>query len=275
MDAFYSATVINGITFTHEASLSKELKHSLQSESRCKETLAYLPLPSGWIGTGWLVTQIAKPLTISPKLGRWLIFLGYRARLLRAIKIANPPADIARLGLEQVQRDPAQSVAPTTPLPDVGNLLQTANVVILEHSQYPELGEYLARQIALRTIHRGALEDCLPILIPKGYWKGDTPASASEVLKSLYAVPTDSGDVLRGQMENGGLVFIIEAVDELEKQDDLLLEMFKLKRSKAYPHCFLLLLCTSLVEALQTSDLTQYRLGTPQGIASIENKCLR
>jgi hypothetical protein len=223
----------------------------------------YLPIHSGWVGTGWLVTQIAKPLTISPKLGRWLIFLGYRVRLLRAIKIANPPADIAQFTLEQVQRDAAQSVAGTTPLPDLDRLLQSANVVILEHSQYPEFGEYLARLIALRAIRRGALEDCLPILIPRGYWKGDTPSSASEVLKSLYAVPTDSGDVLRGQMENGGLIFIVEAVDELEKQDDLLLEMFKLKRSSAYPRCYFALLSTSVVEALQSSDLPLYRLVLP------------
>lgn len=76
----------------------------------------------------------------------------------------------------------------------------------------------------------------------------------------FYAVPTDSGDVLRGQMENGELVFIVEAVDELEKVDDLLLEMYKLKRSNGYPHCYFLLLCTSFVDAIQNSSLPQYRV---------------
>jgi hypothetical protein len=64
-------------------------------------------------------------------------------------------------------------------------------------------------------------------------------------------------------MENGGLIFIVEAVDELEKQDDLLLEMFKLKRSSAYPRCYFALLSTSVVEALQSSDLPLYRLVLP------------
>ena len=47
--------------------------------------LLYLPIPRGLIGTSWLITQIAKSLTISPLLDRWILFIGYDERLRKRL----------------------------------------------------------------------------------------------------------------------------------------------------------------------------------------------
>ena len=104
------------------------------------------------------------------------------------------------------------------------------------------------------------IANCIPILIPRGYWKNDTASSASEVIRTLYAVPADSGDVLRGQMENGNLIFLIEGVEESDDGGEaVLLEMTKLRRSNVYPGCFFLLLSLNSSEAIAASTLPRYQ----------------
>lgn len=175
--------------------------------------LLYLPIPGGLIGTRWLITQIAKFVSISPLLGRWIIFVGYPERLRRSLA--------ERVKLEEGNRyqilreGPGAKSETSDLLAQVASNVSTRRFTLIEHDIFQLFPEYLAMSCVTDHCKGTALATTLPILIPASEWKDSVSTSGSQVLRNIYLVPLDEDEMLKGQIERGDLLFIFQNIEQL------------------------------------------------------------
>ncbi len=151
------------------------------------------------LGRGWLRTLVAKPLTISPPLGRWVIFLGYRRRLRRVPTIDAVSRNY--FGLSATLSDGSRSAADSSGIvlhSDIVKQLQQQNCLLLLGRPGSGKSSVLAK-LALLSGDRSALRplpQLTPILIAPEYYKGNLLEAASRVLRERDRVPVDSSEMV-------------------------------------------------------------------------------
>ena len=211
----------------------------------CVLVLLYLPIPRGLIGTSWLITQIAKSLTISPLLGRWILFIGYSDRLRK--RFAPLVLVDARRRYVLVCNSSGSAERTTDQVPITGQLemlLTETRFVLVEHSVMPTLPQSVALACGSDDDGQvGSFAGAIPVLIAPSDWKDNIPTSASNVLRDHFSVPVDASEMLVGQMERGYIVFIIHSLNEFgEKLASVLAEIQKTMDMENFAKCYVRLL---------------------------------
>jgi NACHT domain len=178
----------------------------------CILALRYLP-PNPIFGRNWLASFVVKPLTMIPLTGRWILFLGYRRRVLRMLKRDTPyfglPAAMPSGETVMADGDGAKL------LDMILKQLSVSKQVVLIGR--PGSGKsMLLERIAQSLSEQGFKErKWLPILITSDGYNGDLIESASSVLKERFGIPLDKEDVLLAQMQVGGLLFLLDGLSEI------------------------------------------------------------
>jgi hypothetical protein len=170
------------------------------------------------VGRSWLLTLIAKPLTISPPLGRWALFLGYRRRLHKTPSLVA----VRRTYFGLSARLPDQ----TQTAPDSSGQVLHAHILKQLNQRNclflvgrPGTGKTsVLSKLALLAGENGSLyplNKLRAILIPSEFYKGNLVEAASRVLLERYRIPLDSKEMLTGQVEFGKLLFLFDGLSEV------------------------------------------------------------
>lgn len=174
----------------------------------------------GWIGSDWLLSLVTKPMEVSPRLLRWVLFFGYRKRLLKLLEIEA--ASERYFGL------PATFSGGAAIAPDAeGSALHTAiakglgtnNCLLLQGEGGAGKSTVLARLtwLGLKGRLPGALSKCLPVYVPSSNYESDLIQAVSDTLRRRDGVPVDRrGDIARQQLEAGYLLVLFDGVSEIE-----------------------------------------------------------
>ena len=178
----------------------------------CILLLRYFP-KNPVFGRAWLASFLVKPFTIVPWSGRWLLFLGYRKRLLRMVTSAGP-----YFGLAAVLPSGA-TVSPDA----TGETLMQA---VLDHvstrqplliTGRPGAGKSIllgrAAMALAKSDRRGI--HWLPILVTSDDYEGDLIKAASKVLAERFGIPFDKEEMLVAQMQVGGIVILFDGLSEV------------------------------------------------------------
>ena len=204
----------------------------------------------GLIGTDWLISQITKSLSISPLLSRWILFIGYRERLRARLlpQIAVDGLDNYRLSESvRLNTQPAYTSLAT----QVATSLSVSHFLLVEHEILPFFAEYFALEFTKEKRSKGVLSSSIPVMITASDWKGSIAASASNVLRNDYSVPLDGTEVIIGQMEKGGMVFIVQGLDLLgERLPPVLDDIQRTVDMKIFNKCYVVGCCKSATDPL-------------------------
>jgi hypothetical protein len=232
----------------------------------CVLILLYLPIPRGLIGTSWLITQIAKSLTISPLLGRWILFIGYEDRMRKRLASAVPIEDAHKYALLANAPFPQVRGAHNPPLAlQLARCLAVERFILVEHEVFEPFPEYFALACSDNNSD-GTILSAIPVLIASSDWRDSLVASASNVLRNHYSVPLDATEMLIGQMEKGNLVFIIYGLDKLgEKLPSVLDDIQRMMDTESFTKCYAIGCCTLTSDPLLRSSPALCRVvATPE-----------
>lgn len=178
----------------------------------CVLTLRYFPR-NPILGRNWLASFIVKPFTIVPLSGHWILFLGYRRRLLRLIERNGPYFGLPALlpSGKMVAPDASGSQL----LDAVFDQLAESKQVLL--TGRPGGGKsMLLSRIAVELIQPGPKKNkWLPIVITSDDYNGDLVESVSTVLRERFGIPFDKEDMLLAQMQVGGILVLFDGLSEV------------------------------------------------------------
>jgi hypothetical protein len=193
-------------------------------------------------GRGWLLTLVAKPLTISPGLGRWALFLGYRRRLARLPGLVAVAQNY--FGLSARLPDGKVTAPDSTGQVLHAHLLKQLtdkNCILLLGRPGSGKTSVLAK-LALLAGQKGVLnplDKLIPIFIPSEYYKGNLVEAASRVLRERDRIPLDASEMLNGQMEYGKLLFLFDGLSEvLTDRTDASTEIVRTAGLPDYQRCY-------------------------------------
>ena len=205
----------------------------------CVLALRFLPV-SPVLGRSWLASLVVKPFTVSPILGRWILFLGYKVKIRKEML-----AEGLYLGLPALMPDGV-----TIP-PDEGG--QFLCETVLSHAAQnnsvlvtgrPGSGKsmLLARLAYTAALENSGGKKLLPILVTADEYSGDLIESASKILKERYGIPLDTEDILIGQMQVGGILFLFDGLSEVSiSRSAAVADLLQVTRMPEFRRCSLII----------------------------------
>jgi hypothetical protein len=166
----------------------------------------------------WLLRLAAKPLLVTPGLGKWALFLGYSKRLLARPEIGKATNNYFGL--------PARNSVGDDVLPDeYGNNLHSAIAETLGPQQpVIVVGKggagkttLLSRLAYLAVINQlpNSLKGFRPVFVPSAYYEGNILDTIASVLRKRDGVPLDK-DMVQAQLEIGKYLILFDGISEIE-----------------------------------------------------------
>lgn len=202
---FWPVTVIGGFLSAYAIGIS------------CLLLLLAVEVPR-LLGRSWLLTLIAKPLTISPALGRWALFLGYERRLRKMPAFAAVKTNYFGLSAnlpdgEQTAPDSSGQVLHAHILKQ----LSVRNCLFVLGRPGTGKTSVLSKLASLagEKSSLSPLNQLIPVFVPAEFYKGDFAQAASRVLSERHGLPLDSGEMLKGQIEYGKMLFLFDGLSEV------------------------------------------------------------
>jgi hypothetical protein len=174
----------------------------------------------GWLGADWLLTLVTKPMEIFPRLLRWVLFFGYRKRLLRLPEMVE--VQERYFGL------PALFSGGTATDPDaegdrlhkqIASVLANSNCLLIEGEGGAGKSTVLARLATLGLAGKlpAELRSCIPLYIPASAYESDLIQATTDTLKRRDGIPLDRhGDIIRQQLQAGGFLVLFDGVSEID-----------------------------------------------------------
>jgi hypothetical protein len=205
----------------------------------CVLAFRFLPV-SPVLGRSWLASQIVKPFTVSPILGRWILFLGYRAKLRKEML-----AQGFYFGLPATLPDGTSVPADRDGQTLCDSLLKQAekNPSLLVTGRPGSGKSMLLTRLAYTSVTRSSgRKKLLPILITADVYSGDLIESASKLLKERYGIPLDKEDILVGQMQVGGILFLFDGLSEVSiSRGSAVADILRVTRMPEFKQCSLII----------------------------------
>lgn len=188
----------------------------------------------------WLTKLASKPLLISPGIGKWALFLGYKKRL------QNQP-DVARASTKFFGV-PGIDSGGNNILPDSSGMALIESIAKSLDFQKPVLVEakggggkttLLARwsHLALNNGLPVQFKGYQPIFITPAYYTGNLIDSIASVLRERDGVAIDK-DMAQAQLESGKYLILFDGVSEIiGDQNKGLQEILRVARNADYRNC--------------------------------------
>ena len=205
----------------------------------CVLALRFLPVPPV-LGRSWLASLVVKPFTISPLLGRWIIFLGYRIKIRKEMLADGPYFGLSALlpdGMTVPPDEEGQNLCEKI-------LHQGATSPCLLVTGRPGAGKsmLLARLAYISALGKSKHDRAFPILVTADDYNGDLIESASEVLRERYGIPMDKADILVGQMQVGGILFLFDGLSEVSiSRSAAISDLLQITRMPEFKNCGLII----------------------------------
>ena len=197
----------------------------------------------------WLSEVAAKPLLITPGLGRWALFLGYDRRLAKLKVVSQASKDYFGL--------PAEDSTDSTVLPEpTGESLHGRLAEVLA-PQHPVMiigkagagkSTLLARwaYLAIKGRLPATLKGFRPVLIPASYYGGNLLQAITDTLRQRDGVAVDE-KIMQAQLQAGKFLILFDGVTEVETdRQQSLQEILRTARSADYQGCRFLITTRAL-----------------------------
>ena len=188
----------------------------------------------------WLYSIAAKPLLITPGLGRWALFLGYQKRLAKLKAVNQASKDYFGLPAE----DPTGSVV----LPDLTGETLNERIIQVLGPQQPVViigkggagkSTLLARWafLALKGQLPASLKGFRPVLISASYYGGNLVKAIADTLRERDGVAVDE-ETTRTQLQSGRFLLLFDGITEVEtNKQESLLEILRTCRHADFQGC--------------------------------------
>jgi hypothetical protein len=186
-----------------------------------------------------LISVAAKPLLIAPGLGRRILFLGYKQRLIKLRAIKQVSKDYFGLPAEDsiglIPLDPtgetlheriAQALGPQQPVLLVGKGGAGKSTVLSRLA-------YLAIEERLPTSLRGFV----PLLVPASYYSTTLVQAIADTLRARDGVAVDE-EIVKVQLQSGKFLILFDGVSEvITSMQQSLDEILKTAHHADYRSC--------------------------------------
>jgi len=188
----------------------------------------------------WLHTIAAKPLLITPGLGRWALFIGYGQRVLKLRAVEKASTDY--FGLPATQ--PGGSVI----LPDargdslherIAQALGPQQPVMLLGKGGAGKSTLLARWVYLALTGQlpATLKGFRPVLVPASYYEGSLVKAIAGALRERDGVAVDES-VMQAQLQSGKYLILFDGVSEVEAdKQGAINEILRTARNADFQNC--------------------------------------
>lgn len=198
-----------------------------------------------------LISIASSPLFITPGLGRWALFLGYKQRLLKHKSILRAARDYFGL--------PATSLSGTVILPDptgkqlhqhIGQQLGPRQPVLVIGMGGAGKSTLLARwaYLALTKSLPASLNSLRPVLVTPAYYDGNLVKAISDVLREREGLAVTE-EIVQTQLQSGRYLILFDGVSEIEQdKQDSLREILRTARHADYARCRFLIATRPLAE---------------------------
>lgn len=188
----------------------------------------------------WLTSIAAQPLLITPGLGKWALFLGYRQRLARLRAVVRAARDYFGL--------PAEAPTGSTILPEptgdtlhecIAEALGPQQPVVIVGKGGAGKSTLLARWtfLALKRRLPASLKGFRPVLVPAAYYASDLVKAVADTLRERDGVAVNE-EVVQAQLQSGKFLILVDGLTEVEadKQQSLQ-EILRSARHADYRDC--------------------------------------
>jgi hypothetical protein len=195
---------------------------------------------SALFSRSWLTKLASKPLLISPGIGKWALFLGYRKRLQNQSDVLR--ASTKFFGVPGIEPD-GKNI-----LPDSTGIALIQSIAKSLDFQQPALIEakggggkttLLARwsYLALNNGLPAQFKGYKPIFITPAYYADNLIDSIASVLRERDGVAIDK-DMVQAQLETGKYLVLFDGVSEIiGDQNKGLQEILRATRNADYRNC--------------------------------------
>lgn len=189
----------------------------------------------------WLISLAAKPLLITPGLGRWSLFLGYKRRLKMNPAVAKAAKDYY-FGLpavspkgDMIKPDPKGDALHT----EIVKFLGPQQPVLLEGRGGAGKSTLLARLVYLgltRNLSK-ELDGYRPILVTPAYYRGNLIQAIASVLRERDGIAANDA-IVQSQLGSGNYLVLFDGVSEIDgDKDQSMGEILRTARNADYSRC--------------------------------------
>ena len=188
----------------------------------------------------WLTLLASKPLLISPGVGRWSLFLGYKKRLENQSDVLR--ASTRYFGVPGIDVN-GKHILPDTNGNNfnetIAKSLDSQKPIVIEAKGGGGKTTILARwaYLALENRLPPPLGNFRPIFVSPAYYNGNLIDSIASVLRERDGVAVN-GNMIRAQLESGKYLILFDAVSEIETdQNKGLQEILRTAGNADYRNC--------------------------------------
>ncbi len=220
----------------------------------------------------WLSQAAAKPLLITPGLGRWALFLGYRRRLLQRRELQRAGNDY--FGLPARGPDGLE----IRPSADGANLheaifqaLGAQTPVIVSGRGGAGKSTLAARLawLALQSQPPDALKGLRPVLVTPYYYEGDLTAAIAAVLRERDGVAVDA-TMMAAQLGAGGYLILFDGVSEVEgDKQEALRAILRVAQNADYHGCRFVLTTRPPADMPPDAPIFELQPLTPENVLDL------
>lgn len=208
-----------------------------------------------------LISIAAKPLLLTPGLGRWALFIGYKRRLLKLSVVKDASKNYFGL--------PAEDSTGSLVLPDLTGELLHGTIAENLGPQRPVIitgkggagkSTLLARWafLALKGQLPAPLKGFRPLLITAGYFNENLIQAIADTLRERDGVATDER-MIKAQLESGKFLILFDGITELETDKQQSLEdILRTARNADFQGCRFLITTRRTDEV--PSEVTAFHL---------------
>ena len=186
----------------------------------------------------WLISVAAKPLLIAPGLGRHVLFLGYKQRLVNLKAIREVSTDYFGLPSEdatglippdstgkQLHDRIAQALGPQQPVLLVGKG-GAGKSTVLSRLTYLALEDRLPHP----------LQGFIPLLIPASYYIQTLTQAIADTLRARDGVAVTE-EIVKAQLQSGRFLILFDGVSEVTTPKQTLTEIIRTAQHSDYRSC--------------------------------------
>jgi len=224
---FWAVTSILGLLFTYTAGIIALIVSASRSGSKI-------------FARSWLTRLASKPLSITPRIANWALFLGYKERLMKLRDVEH--ASERYFGLPAIDM-----MGKLIPPDAVGESLHSAIMKSVD-TQKPLVitakggggKTTLVNRLAylmIKNLLFHEFTDYQPILVTSTFYEGDLLDAITKVLRERDGVAVDR-NITRAQLESGNFLILFDGVSEVEGNQNLALkEMLETASHADYRSC--------------------------------------
>lgn len=222
---------------------------------------------SNYFTRSWLTRLASKPLMITPRLGKWALFLGYKNRLLKQTDVRRAAVNFFELPVIDPNNNYVFHLSGDNSIHNlIAQSLDTQVPVVITGKGGGGKTTLLARwcYLALQNRLPQSLRGYIPIFVTPAYYEGNLVESVSNALRERDSVAIDK-DMTQAQLEAGNYLILFDGISEIDgDQNKALQEILRIAQNADYRNCRFLITTRPILNIPPNTTIFQLQPLTPE-----------